>query len=411
MNVAVVVAGGNGTRMNMKESKQFIKIGGVPVIIRTLRAFSNVPEINKIVVVTRKCDITEITEMTDEYAVKKVVSVIEGGDTRQESVMHGIEAAIRCCSGINNIQNILIHDGARPFVSGECIIGVLDALKTCSAAAAGVNIKDTIKRIDKDGFIEKTIDRDNLISIQTPQGFEAKLIYNAHKKAAECGISATDDCALVESLANVNVKVTDGDYNNIKITTPEDIPLGESILKKLDSEAEMSNSNNANTFPEFRTGIGYDVHILTDNRKLILGGIEIPHDKGLLGHSDADVLVHAVMDALLGAAALGDIGKHFPDTDPKYKGANSIELLCHVGKLLCDNGYKIINIDSIIVAQAPKVAPYIESMRQNIANALNIDISRVSVKATTTENLGFEGRKEGISAQCVTALAQQVRMI
>lgn len=161
----------------------------------------------------------------------------------------------------------------------------------------------------------------------------------------------------------------------------------------------MPNSNiTENIFPEFRSGIGYDVHILTENRKLILGGVEIPHDKGLLGHSDADVLVHAIMDALLGAAALGDIGKHFPDTDSKYKDADSIKLLKYVGILLTENNFSVVNIDSIIVAQSPKVAPYIESMRKNISAALNIDINQVSVKATTTEKLGFEGRKEGISA-------------
>lgn len=155
---------------------------------------------------------------------------------------------------------------------------------------------------------------------------------------------------------------------------------------------------------EIRTGIGYDVHKLTENRKLILGGVHIEHDLGLLGHSDADVLVHAIMDALLGAAALGDIGKHFPDTDPKYSGANSIELLKHVGRLLKSKGYSIINIDSIVVAQAPKLAPHIEKMRRNISDALNINIDRVSVKATTTEHLGFEGRKEGISSQAVCSI-------
>lgn len=152
---------------------------------------------------------------------------------------------------------------------------------------------------------------------------------------------------------------------------------------------------------ETRVGIGYDVHKLTENRKLILGGVTIEHPLGLLGHSDADVLVHAIMDALLGAAALGDIGKHFPDTDPEYSGADSIELLKHVGTLLKDNGYSVVNIDSIVIAQAPKLAPYIENMRANIASALSIPIGRVSVKATTTERLGFEGRKEGISAQSV----------
>ena len=410
MNSAVIVAGGNGTRMNMKESKQFIRLDGVPVIIRTLRAFSEVPEIDNIVVVTRKSDISEVTRLIDEFDVKKVTSIVEGGETRQKSVLHGIEAVFDSAGG--DTGNILIHDGARPFVSRACISGVLDALKTCSAAAAGVSVKDTIKQINSDCFIEKTVDRDNLISIQTPQGFDGELIYSVHKKAAESGIFATDDCALVESLTDIKVKVTEGDYNNIKITTPEDIPLGESILKKtrINTEDEMSvlnNTNNTqskNSLPMFRTGIGYDVHILTENRKLILGGTEIPHDKGLLGHSDADVLVHAIMDALLGAAALGDIGKHFPDTDPKYKGADSIKLLRHVGRLLSENGCTVINIDSIIVAQEPKIAPYIESMRKTISEALGLDINRISVKATTTEKLGFEGRKEGISAHAVTSV-------
>lgn len=158
---------------------------------------------------------------------------------------------------------------------------------------------------------------------------------------------------------------------------------------------------------EYRNGIGYDVHVLAEGRKLILGGVEIPHDKGLLGHSDADVLVHAVMDALLGAAALGDIGKHFPDTDEEYKGADSIMLLRRVGALLKDNGYNIVNIDATVIAQAPKIAPYIEKMRERISDALNIDINRVSVKATTTEHLGFEGRKEGISAQAVCSIAAE----
>ncbi len=397
MNIAVIVAGGNGTRMNMKESKQFIQLGGVPVLVRTLSTFASIHEIDKIIVVTRKCDMEQVKKIISMYDVKKIECITDGGKTRQTSVFCGIKAAAR---SLNDTDSILIHDGARPFVSKECIKGVLDALKTSKAAAAGVYVKDTIKQISTDGFIEKTVDRANLVSIQTPQGFNAKLIYNAHKEAEARGITVTDDCALVELLTDTKVKITNGDYNNIKITTPEDIQLGESILKKINSEGKMQTSNNSNipSAYEFRTGIGYDVHILTENRKLILGGVTIPHDKGLLGHSDADVLVHAIMDALLGAAALGDIGKHFPDTDPKYKDADSIKLLRHVGGLLSKHGCSIINIDSIIVAQAPKIAPYIESIRHNIAKALKVDISRVNIKATTTEKLGFEGRKEGISA-------------
>lgn len=230
MNAAVIVAGGNGTRMKMNEneSKQFIKLDGVPVLIRTLHAFSVINAIDKIVVVTRRCDIEEVNRLISLHSIKKTEAVIEGGKTRQQSVLCGVELLIH---NFKDIKNILIHDGARPFISQECILSVIKALDTNKAAAAGVQVKDTIKQVDESGFIEKTLQRNKLISIQTPQGFEAKLIYSVHKEAAKRGIQATDDCALVELLTDTQVKVTKGDYNNIKITTPEDIALGESILK------------------------------------------------------------------------------------------------------------------------------------------------------------------------------------
>lgn len=232
MNAAIIVAGGNGTRMNrdlnQNISKQFICLGGVPVLIRTLRVFSCVSEIDGIVVVTRRCDIDRVNELIDEFSIGKVNYVTEGGATRQESVFCGINAAFERFSGI---RKILIHDGARPFVTESCVRGVLDALNTFKAAAAGVEVVDTIKQIDAYGTIKNTVDRDSLIAIQTPQGFDAELIFNVHKKARDYGINATDDCALVEVLTDEKIKVTPGSYNNIKITTPEDIPRGESILE------------------------------------------------------------------------------------------------------------------------------------------------------------------------------------
>lgn len=232
MNAAVIVAGGNGTRMNLDEnkSKQFLLLGGVPVIIRTLRAFCDVPKIECIVVVTRKDDINEIKSLINEYNVENICSVVSGGAERQDSVLRGIEAVYTVCDAVDNI---LIHDGARPFVTHKCINSVLSALDSYNAAAAGVAVTDTIKRINNGKIILETIDRENLISIQTPQGFKGDLILAAHLEAQKQEIKATDDCALIEALTNEKIKVTDGSYNNIKITTPEDIIRGESILNSI----------------------------------------------------------------------------------------------------------------------------------------------------------------------------------
>lgn len=235
MNVAIIAAGGNGTRMNLNSreniSKQFICLSGVPVLIRTLRVFSESCDIDMIVVVTRRCDIERVRSLVDEFSIGSVADVIEGGASRQESVYLGINAAVDLAErqGVV-ITNILIHDGARPFVTYDCIHGVVDALRLNKAAAAGVSVIDTIKKVSADGMIQSTVDRDSLVTIQTPQGFDAGLICSVHKKAREFGITATDDCALVEVLTDEKIKVTPGDYNNIKITTPEDILRGESIL-------------------------------------------------------------------------------------------------------------------------------------------------------------------------------------
>lgn len=235
MNVAIIASGGNGTRINLNShqniSKQFICLNGIPVLVRTLSVFSESCDIDLIVVVTRRCDIERVRSLADEFSIKKVAAVIEGGASRQESVYRGISAAFELAEGRGTaIANILIHDGARPFVTKDCIHSVTEALRLNKAAAAGVAVIDTIKKVSADGVIQATVDRDSLVSIQTPQGFDAGLICSVHKKAVEYGITATDDCALVEVLTDEKIKVTPGDYNNIKITTPEDILRGESIL-------------------------------------------------------------------------------------------------------------------------------------------------------------------------------------
>ena len=258
---------------------------------------------------------------------------------------------------------------------------VADCIKF-GAAAVGVKCKDTLKSADSDGFIAGTVDREKTFMIQTPQVFYLDKILDMHQKALDENFVATDDCMIAEHYG-VKIKISDGSYDNIKLTTPEDMIIGERIL---------------------RIGQGYDVHKLVEGRDCIICGVKIPYEKGLLGHSDADVALHALADAILGAAALGDIGKHFPDTDEKYKGADSRMLLREVVKKVAEKGYSVGNADVTIVAQRPKMLPYIEQMRKNVADDLNVGIDDVNIKATTTEKLGFEGRGEGISATAVVLL-------
>lgn len=377
---AVIVAAGNGTRMNSGVAKQFIRIGDKPVLAQTLLVFERALAIDEIIIVTRECDIEAVKELVLEYGIKKVTAVISGGETRQRSAYLGIFKATG--------EKVLIHDAARPFVTEGQINLVAEALENESAVALGIPVTDTLKATDGDGFIKNTVDREKLYSIQTPQGFRTDIIKNAHKIAENKGIIATDDCALCESIGE-RVKIIEGSRTNIKITSPDDLIIAEGIIKRQTERKLM------------RIGHGYDVHKLVENRALILGGVEIRHEVGLLGHSDADVLLHAIMDALLGSVALGDIGKHFPDTDERWRGVSSILLLEKVGELLKEKNAGVVNIDATVIAQKPKLLPYIDKMRENIANALEISKDAVSVKATTTEKLGFCGREEGIAAEAV----------
>ena len=304
----------------------------------------------------------------------KPCTVVSGGQTRAGSVRSGLGAARE--------ELVAIHDAARPFVSREVITAALRAAACTGAAAPAVPVKDTIKVADAQGRVQATPDRATLYAVQTPQCFSRQLYLQALEQVTGDKASlVTDDCSLFE-LAGLPVTLTQGSYDNYKITTKED----------LQKEKTM------------RIGHGYDVHRLVEGRKLILGGVEIPYEKGLLGHSDADVLLHAVMDAVLGAAALGDIGKHFPDTDPAYKGADSMALTRAVADMIREKGYRVGNIDATILCQAPKLAPHIAAMRRNIADAFGIPVETVSVKATTEEHLGFTGKGEGIAVHAVTLL-------
>lgn len=372
---AILVAAGKSTRMG-GQSKIFAEIKGQTVIEKTLSVFSSSDVINKIVVVCRDEDLSKIKDIIK--VCSKPVSLTVGGETRQASVLNGIKLA-------DESDFLVIHDAARPLVSEEIIKTVCEDAVAHGASSAAVWAKDTCKLVDENGFVTETPKRENLMMVQTPQVFERKAYLAAVKKAEELNKDFTDDCQLIE-FAGGKVHLVNADYKNIKITTPDDL---------ITANAFCSGGE------KMRIGYGYDVHKLTENRKLILGGVDVPFEKGLLGHSDADVLAHAISDSILGACAMGDIGRLFPDTDENFKGADSIELLKEVCVRVKQKGFNIGNIDATIRAQRPKLAPYIDKMRENIAIACGVDISVISVKATTEESLGFTGREEGMAASAV----------
>ena len=391
MNAAVIVAAGRGTRMGLEKNKVLYSVCGAPIVVHTVRAFAESGLFDGgIVVVTGRDDMPEMRAMMEEDGL--CVTFAEGGDDRQVSVYNGVAACPE------NADVIAIHDGARPLVTREVILRTIESAKAHGSGVAAVMLKDTVKRVNENGVVIDTPARDMLRAVQTPQTFDAKLIRQAHE-ACKTGPRATDDAMLMERMGHA-VRLTEGDVENIKLTTPEDMLLFEQVMirrgKAKKEEAAM-----------IRIGHGYDVHRLVEERKLILCGVEIPHTLGLLGHSDADVALHALTDALLGAAAMGDIGRHFPDTDPQYKGADSGKLLDHVMNLIWAKGYVVGNVDVTIICQRPKLKDYIEQMRENVAAHLKVDIDCVNVKATTTEKLGFEGEGLGISTHAVACLMKK----
>ena len=395
MTWAIVLAGGSGTRMGAGMNKVLLKVGGIPAIVRSLRAFA--PFCQGLVCVCRPEDEAEIRELADQYGLSFLLA--PAGFDRQESVANGLKMLPE------NAQYVLVHDGARCLVSSDVIEAALDSVKAKGSGVAAVAVKDTIKQAAPDGSVIATPARASLKAVQTPQGFTVALLKRAHEAALQKGLRATDDAALVEAMGET-VYLTPGSEMNFKLTTPQDLVLAEALLDQTTPPAFQATSPcTGEASPATAlVGLGYDVHQLVEGRDLILCGVKVPHTLGLLGHSDADVALHALMDALLGAAGLYDIGRHFPDTDPQYKGISSMKLLNHVVALLHEKGYRPVNADVTIVAQKPKLLPYMDEMRRNTAQALNLPFERVNIKATTTERLGFEGRQEGISAQAVCLL-------
>lgn len=378
---AIVLAGGSGSRMGADRNKVLMPLCGVPVILRSVQAFRGLVE--RVILVSRAEDAAEMQAIMQ--SADGPVTMAVGGSTRQESVWNGLCVLPEGCT------HVLIHDGARCLVDSDTIRRCMASVEAYGTGVAAVPAVDTIKQVDGDEIVRATPDRAALRAVQTPQGFTTAIIRQAHEHARQTGYLGTDDASLVEHMG-LPVRLTPGSRRNLKLTTPEDMMMAEAFLN--------------GGFPALRVGQGYDVHRLVPGRKLILCGVEIPHTLGLLGHSDADVALHALMDAMLGAMALGDIGKYFPDTDERYKGISSMLLLTHVHELLAQHHARVTNCDVTIVAQKPKLLPYIPQMRQNVADALALPVDRVNIKATTTERLAFEGREEGISAQAVCMVQQ-----
>lgn len=369
---AVISAAGSGKRMGAPIPKQFIVNRGKTILEQTVEKFVKTDMVDKVILVVSGSWRDYCEKLFDEMLYAGRLTIVEGGAERQDSVYEALTAVEQEKAAEEDI--VLIHDGVRPYVSMQLIESVCYSTLRSGAVIPAVPPKDTIRH-DTEG----TLDRSRLWCVQTPQGFSFGLIKKAFERAFGDDFYGTDDASLVEHLGE-SVEIVPGEIGNIKITTPEDLTV------------------------ENRIGTGYDVHRLVENRKLILGGVEIPYEKGLLGHSDADVLVHALMDAMLGAAALGDIGKLFPDNDDSFRNISSMKLLEQVQRVLTEKGYTLGNADVTVICQKPKLAGYIDDMRIRIAEVLQVETDRISIKATTTEKLGFTGRGEGIAAEAVCIL-------
>lgn len=384
---AIILAGGSGSRMGAQRNKVLLPVAGESMLCRSVRAFQ--PLTDGIVVVVRPCDREEACAQLEKAGLAQHLLFAPGGDTRQDSVWNGL------CALPPDCDHVLVHDGARCLVEESTIVRVKESVLARKTGVAAIPSIDTVKQVDAEENVCATPDRAALRAVQTPQGFDTELLRQAHRYAQSRHIAGTDDASLLEAMG-CTVHLTAGSRRNIKLTTAEDLLMAEALLSRSPAP------------PMQRVGQGYDVHRLVENRRLILCGVEIPHTLGLLGHSDADVALHALMDAMLGAMALGDIGKHFPDTDEAYRGISSMRLLEHVVGLLAAKNARVTNADITIVAQKPKLLPYIPQMRKNVASALGLSEDFVNVKATTTERLGFEGEEKGISAQSVVMVQQLV---
>lgn len=383
----IIVAAGSSARMN-GVNKQLEKIDGTPVFVMSALKFERSEKVGEIIIAAPESETEHFEKLAREHGVSKLAAVVAGGETRMRSVRNCLERVSP------NADHIAIHDGARPLIETAEIERVFADAEKYGAAIAAVPAVDTIKEAGSDGDITGTPPRGGLYYAQTPQVFSKELYLSCLRKAENTAADkVTDDAGLLE-MCGERVRITEISGCNMKITHPEDLVAAAALYRG----RRAGGSEGA-----MRIGHGYDVHRLVPDRRLVLCGVEIPYELGLLGHSDADVAVHALMDAVLGALALGDIGHLFPDSDPQFKNADSMVLLREVIGRMNARGFTLGNLDLTITAERPKLAPYIERMRENLAKAFDCEISRVSVKATTEEGLGLAG--DGIGANAVVLLS------
>lgn len=383
---AIVAAGGRGARLGADRPKQFLEIGGRSILEMSVAALAASDRIDHIVIAVPADHLA--TAGQGWLPMTKPLTFVAGGARRQDSVANAFAKAPEAAG------MIVIHDAARPFVTADLVARTLDAARDHGAAIAAIPVRDTVKQAgdshpDGSRPIRATIPRDTIFLAQTPQAFRRDVLTRA---LAESGrIDATDEAMLVEHLG-LPVHVVHGDPRNIKITTPEDLAAAEAIARRTPAQSMM------------RIGNGYDLHKLVAGRPLVLAGVTIPFELGLSGHSDADIVCHAVTDAILGAANAGDIGRMFPDTDPKWKDANSIALLNAAAARVREAGYRVCNVDVTVIAQKPKLLPYVDQMRENLAAALGVETTAVSVKGKTNEGVDSMGRGESMAAHAVALL-------
>ena len=375
---AIILAAGSSRRMGGGD-KLLADLAGRPVLSWSLAAFQDCEAVNDVVVVTSEANRSAVAELCRGY--DKVRALVTGGNERQDSVGAGLSA-------LRSVGIVAVHDGARPLITARGIAGCVERARDGVGVIAGERVVDTIKVVNDGEQIEATPDRSTLRAVATPQVFRAETLRRAHEQARRDGVTATDDAALVERLGE-SVVVHDVGEPNPKITTPSDLMVAEALL--------------GTTF-EVRTGIGIDFHRFTPDRKLVLGGVTVPQSEGLAGHSDADVLTHAIIDALLGGGGLGDIGAHFGTSEPEWEGASSIAMLPTVLERLASVGASPQSVDATVIAERPRLRPHIEAMRRELAGALGLGASAVNVAATTAEGMGALGRGEGIAAHAVATL-------
>jgi 2-C-methyl-D-erythritol 4-phosphate cytidylyltransferase / 2-C-methyl-D-erythritol 2,4-cyclodiphosphate synthase len=382
---AIIAAGGRGTRLGGTVLKQLLPVAGRPILERSVRTFIDHPSVHEVVVALPP----ELVADPPPYlrVAVKPLQLVMGGERRQDSVLNAFNAANE------RSDLIVVHDAARPFASADLVSRTIAAAAESGAAVAAVPASDTVKRSDDRLVVAETIARESIYLAQTPQAFQRAVLRDA-LALAQTGVEVTDEATLAERTGH-RVRLVPGEPTNIKITTARDLPL-----------AEVYAGRGGAAAPLLRIGTGYDLHRLVEGRPLTLAGVTIPYERGLLGHSDADAICHAVTDALLGAAAAGDIGLYFPDTDPRWKGASSIELLRKAAELVGQRGFAAVNIDVVVIAERPKLGGYLEAMRRNLADAIGLRAADVSIKGKTNEGIGELGRGEAIAVHAVALLRQ-----